>query len=117
MDDSAFAIIRFSNDATLVLECSWALFRDNAGMREIAGTKGGANLSPLRILTERDGIQIDITPSLQEVNAFQGEVAHFARCILGKEKPIPTAEQGAMMMKMLDAVYQSSATGKEVRIR
>lgn len=117
VDDAAFAIIRFSNDATLLLECSWALFRDNAGIREIAGTKGGANISPLRILTERDGIQVDITPTLAEVNAFQGEVSHFVRCILKKERPIPTAEQGATMMKMLDAVYESSATGREVRIR
>ncbi|MEW6360326.1 MAG: Gfo/Idh/MocA family oxidoreductase [Planctomycetota bacterium] len=117
VDDSAFAIIRFKNDATLVLECSWALFRDAAGVREIAGTKGGANLAPLRILTERNGIQEDITPQLKEENQFQNEAVHFARCVLGKETPIPSAEQGVMLMKMLDAVYQSSETGKEVRVR
>ncbi|NOZ23513.1 MAG: Gfo/Idh/MocA family oxidoreductase [Planctomycetes bacterium] len=117
VDDSAFAIVRFKNDATLVLECSWALYRDAGGAREIAGTKGGANLAPLRILTERNGIQEDITPQLKDENQFQNEVAHFARCVLGKEEPIPSAEQGMMLMQMLDAIYKSSETGKEVRIR
>jgi len=117
VDDSAFAIIRFANDATLVLECSWALYRDTGGVREIAGTKGGANLSPLRILTERNGIQEDVTPQLKDENQFANEVAHFVRCVAGKEKPIPDGEQGVMLMKMLDAIYKSSETGKEVRIR
>jgi len=116
VDDSAFAIIRFANDAILMLECSWALNRDAAAVREIAGTKGGATLNPLKILTEKNGVQVDIIPSLPKVNNFQGEVAHFARCVLGKKKPISSAEQGVLLMKMLDAIYKSSATGKEVRI-
>ncbi|MBN1675676.1 MAG: Gfo/Idh/MocA family oxidoreductase [Kiritimatiellae bacterium] len=117
VDDSAFAMIRFENDATLMLECSWALFRESRGIREIAGTKGGVNLSPLSVLSERDGVMLTTTPQLKKANAFEGEVRHFCRCVLGQEKPIPTAEQGVTLMKMLDAVYQSSQTGKEVRIR
>jgi len=117
VDDAAFAIIRFKNDATLILECSWALNMDPGGTRMIAGTKGGANLSPLKILTERDGVQVNITPELKEVHSFSGETANFVRSALGKEECVASAEQGVMLMKMLDAVYESSATGREVRIR
>jgi len=119
VDDSAFAMIRFKNDATLMLECSWALYRQTGGIREIAGTKGGANLNPLTLFTEQDGVQMTATPELgkKKKGPFQGEVQHFARCVLRQEKPIPSAEQGVMLMKMLDAVYKSAATGKEVRIR
>lgn len=118
VDDSAFAMIRFANDATLLLECSWALYGKPGGFRAIAGTKGGANLDPLRLFTEENGVQLTSTPEVKaKTNGFQGEVQHFARCVLGREKPIPSAEQGVLLMKMLDAIYKSAATGKETRIR
>jgi len=33
-------------------------------------TKGGAELNPMRIFTERDGVQLDISPQVPQVDAF-----------------------------------------------
>jgi predicted dehydrogenase len=37
--------------------------------------------------------------------------------ILGKEEPICTLEQALTVQKVLDSIYRSSETGREVRIR
>ena len=116
VDDSAFALVRFANGATLMLECSWALHRSNNNIREIAGTAGGACLDPLKIFTQRDGTQVDITPHLPNDNIYIREVAHFVRCIRKEEQPITSAEQGVLLMQILEAIYKSAQTGKEVRL-
>ena len=42
---------------------------------------------------------------------------HFKECIHGKAKPIIGAREGVQLMRMLDAIYKSGATGKSVEIR
>jgi len=116
VDDAAFALIKFHNGATLMLEATWALNLPGGGYCEIAGTKGGARLSPLAVFTERDGMQIDITPTAPKLNAMLGETAHFVDCCLNGRKPIMDGEQGVHLMQMLDGIYKSQATGKAVRI-
>lgn len=117
VDDSAFALIKFDNDATLILEASWALNQRGGGIKQIAGTKGGAEFDPLVIFTERNGMQVDITPKPPQNNPFADQVRHFVDCVQNNKEPIASARQGILLMKMLDAVYESSRTGKEVRIR
>ena len=117
VDDSAFGLIKFENGATLILEATWALNVRGGSFAQIAGTKGGADLEPLTIFVERKGMTLDVTPTPPQVNAFAGEVEHFVRCILEGKEPGPSAEQGVMLMKMLDGIYRSGETGKEVRIK
>ena len=117
VDDSAFGIVKFANGATLILECSWALNLPGSSVLQLAGTKGGVELDPLRIYTERDGVQLDVTAEAPAANAFAGQTGHFIDCILKGKEPIVSAEQGVQLMQMLDGIYKSSATGKEVRIR
>lgn len=36
--------------------------------------------------------------------------------ILGKDKPLCTMEQSLVVQRLLDAIYESSASGREVRL-
>lgn len=117
VDDSAFGLIRFDNDATLILECSWALNLSGGSATQIAGTKGGVEMSPVKILTERDGVQVDMTPQVPEADAFAGQTDHFVECLQTGRTPIIGAEQGVQLMQMLEGIYKSAQTGREVRIR
>jgi len=117
VDDSAFALIKFDNGATLILECSWALNLPGGGAIQVAGTKGGADLNPLKIFTERDGIQMDLSPEVPNVDSFAGQTAHFVECIQNNKTPLMSAEQGVQLMQMLDGIYKSAETGKEVKIK
>ena len=91
----------------------------------LAGTKGGAQLDPLRIHTEQNGMVFDMTPGSSSMpdgytgagaNPFWGETAHFVSVIRGEEELVATPEHGIQIMEMLDAVYTSSDTGKEVQL-
>jgi predicted dehydrogenase len=43
-------------------------------------------------------------------------MTHFAECIKGNRQPMATAQQGRTIQSILDAIYRSSSTGKEVRV-
>ncbi|MCY2931751.1 MAG: Gfo/Idh/MocA family oxidoreductase [Planctomycetota bacterium] len=117
VEDSAFAMVRFVNDATLILECSWSLNQAGGSIQQLAGTKGGAEMHPLKIFTETDGVLADLMPQPAGNDWYGDEVRHFAVSIQNRRQPLATAEQGVQLMQMLDAVYESQRTGREVRIR
>ncbi len=117
VDDSAFGLIKFENGATLYVEATWAVNYESGSFNTIAGTKGGAQLDPLVIYTERKGTLMDITPNVKDLNPFALEIEHFIDCVTKGKEPMPSAEQGIMLMRMLDGIYRSSKMGKEVKIK
>ena len=44
-------------------------------------------------------------------------MVHFIDCLLGKAKPYVKPEESLAVQKILDAIYVSAATGREVRIK
>jgi predicted dehydrogenase len=45
---------------------------------------------------------------------FPQEIAHFARCVQGKETPIETGEDGREVLKIMCAAYESAGAGKRI---
>lgn len=121
VEDFAHATVRFDNGAILVLETSYNLNTPDEpdGSRvEIYGTKSGAITGPLRFFSDRDGhlskfTFADLAPESFDT-IFQKEMAHFVDCIQNGTTCRNTAEDGVMIMKILDAIYASGATGHEV---
>ena len=116
VDDATFAQIHFENGATIVLETTWALNLPGDNYIRIAGTKAGASLNPFTLYTEEDGKQVDKSLEAPSINSFDEEVKHFVACIVEETEPIPSAEQGIMLMQMLDGIYESAKTGQSVHI-
>jgi len=114
VEDFASAYIRFENGATMIAEISWAMNCPAERIySEIYGTKAGASVSPLTIWTEEHGALADIEPKhVKGLSQFE----HFADCILKDKTPISPGEHGVLMMKVLDAIYESSETEREVVI-
>ena len=48
---------------------------------------------------------------------FVQEIDHFVDCILNGTPCIAPAEDGVVVMKILDAIYESAKTGHEVIIK
>jgi predicted dehydrogenase len=121
VEEFAAAFVRFENSATLMLEVSWLLHHDTPGEdRQIwlYGTEGGAHLPKCEIYqTNRQTKQLynrtlQLTKDSLEPHALQ--CVEFAQAILdGAPSPVP-AEQSLQVMTILDAVYQSQETGREV---
>jgi predicted dehydrogenase len=123
VEDMAAAMIRFDNGMVLNIEVSFSLnVGKNVGTIEIFGTKAGAKIDPeLSIYSERNGYLVDITPAhktaLEFNGLFENEIKHFVDCILEKTECIAPAEDGIEIMNILDAIYESAATKKEVMIK
>jgi predicted dehydrogenase len=118
VEDLAVGLIRFADGQAIQAEMSWAshIERDR-GFCDLYGTVGGASLEPqFRIFTDKHGAQVDLAPRFPEVASHEAEVVHFVECILGRAQPISPGEDGLMIQRMLDAIYRSAQTGKEVAI-
>jgi predicted dehydrogenase len=119
VDDAAFALVKFENGATLILETSWALNieKDEHGPM-LAGTLGGATLEPLRIYKEAHDHLLDITPMRRwpQVRPYDEEIKDFISAIRQGGEPLVKAEEALIVQQIVDAIYESSTTGDAVRI-
>lgn len=121
VEELALAFVRFDNDATLVLEVSWMLHHDTASedmQMWLYGTNGGAHWPKVEVLqTNYDTKQLynrtlKLTADLAEAHAQ--ECIEFAQAVVdGAPSPVP-AEQSMQVMQILNAIYESQKTGREV---
>lgn len=120
VEDLAAAMIRFDNGAVLNVEASFSLNIDeDKGEIEFFGDKGGAKIDPeLKIYSTANGYMTDISlkakTALEFSGLFQKEINHYVDCLLGNTECRSPAVDGYEMMKILDAIYESAATGHEV---
>lgn len=126
VEDLGAALIRFDNGATVVLEASWAGFtekRENM-VTELWGTTGGVIQRNVGEGYEFEALALsEEAGSLwkrqlqQPVDACPSSYTEFIAAILEDRDPIATGQHGLDVQQILDAVYKSAATGKEIRIR
>lgn len=115
VEDLGTGMIKFDNGATVFVEASWASnIANDQFYSTLLGDKGGADLDPLRIYTEMNGTQVDIAPQFPGIHGHQAEVFHFVECLRDGKTPLATGEHGLDVVKILDALYESSETGKMV---
>lgn len=121
VEDFAVGFVRFENGATLTLESSFvANLETNQFHTSLFGTEGGVYLDPFnnantKIFREESGTLTDTAPVfLPTVGTHEAELRAFVNCILEDlPEPVP-GEQGLMVTQILDAIYKSAETGKEV---
>jgi len=125
VEDLAAGMIRFANGATLIVEASWAAnIRENELMEtRLLGTKAGLvqrNVNEgygfeAEMYIEHDGRQFDMKlhPPMPGVKSAYH---HFVDCILDGAPHIATADEGIVVMDLLDAIYASARRGAPVRI-
>ncbi|MDR2104060.1 MAG: Gfo/Idh/MocA family oxidoreductase [Treponema sp.] len=120
VEDLAVAMIRFDNGAVLQVEAAFSLnIKQNEGILQFFGTKGGAKLSPeLELYTEINGYLADVNlaaPTALSFNGlFEAEIDHFVDCLL-KGTPCRTpAQDGVEIMRILEGIYESARLGREV---
>ena len=123
VEDLATALIRFDNGAVLSVEAAFSLnLKKNEGKIELFGTKGGAKMDPeLELYGEMNGYMTDMRlaetqTALSFDGLFENEINHFVDCVQKGTPCIAPAEDGVMLMKILDGVYESARTNHEVVI-
>ena len=122
VEDMAAAFIRLESGATIAFKTSWAVnLPDGYGDTVLAGTQAGLRLDPLTLFGGVGDYQADITPVVpqQPDTPFYGHwlaTEHFVRVLQGHETMIVQPAEVLNVMRTLDAMYQSAATGAEVRL-
>jgi predicted dehydrogenase len=126
VEDLAVGLVKFANGATLAVEASWAGHQENeeeVGI-QLFGRDGGARIympgfrkaDSLRVFTEVDGKVADFAPEYVIDDEYAREVRHFVECIRTGKQPLAPGEQGVTVMRIIDALYASAASGREVRL-
>lgn len=122
VEELAAAFIRFENGAVLMLEVSWMLHHEAGEFEDMQvwlyGKKGGLHWPSLQKLTSDPNSKSHsnsiLKPLPKSVEPHAQECIEFSEAII-KDQPVPVpAEHSLQVMKILNAVYLSEKTGKEV---
>ena len=123
VEECAIAYVRFENGATLVLEISWLLHHNTQGedmQMWLYGKEGGSLWPACEIYTTSYETRQHYNRILQKtadaIEPHALECMEFAQALVdGAPSPVP-AEQSLQVMTILDGIYRSQQTGREVRL-
>jgi predicted dehydrogenase len=128
VDDTGVIIIEWDNDATSYIESGW--WQPHADGPEAAtqlyGTQGFGQLFPTQLeLPNAKTQKVDILKSGFKFprrehcpqSMYDAQMAHFVDSIRKNKTPVPGGVEGLINMKVVDAAYKSSKTGKVVEVR
>ncbi|MDQ3856024.1 MAG: Gfo/Idh/MocA family oxidoreductase [Chloroflexota bacterium] len=136
VEDLATALVKLDNGATIVLDVSWLSHIEQGDLvySQLFGTEGGAKI-------ERGGGQEDLriytvggsgasrttmvgSPKFNSwgqqqhgfmlYESFRGEIADFVDSIKDGRQPGATITHGLDILRVLDAIYRSAETGREI---
>jgi predicted dehydrogenase len=111
VEDFAIGLLRFEGGETILVEASWVLKAKTITYSYVCGTEGGATLLPDLEAAAADGTPLEIEP-LPDLEP----PARFVDDIISDKPFVAPAEDGLSVMRMLDAVYKSSESKREVSI-
>jgi predicted dehydrogenase len=121
VEDQAAALVRFAGGASLTLHAAWCHDRvEGARGFEMVGT-AGAVAWPLRVVAERAGQPVDLTPpAVPETSwpdSVRWQLADVVRRIqAGEEVGLVTPRQALTLQRLIDGIYESAAQGREVAL-
>lgn len=123
VEQSGSAFVVCENGASVFVDVTWHHVgegeRFGVGLR---GGKGTAAINPLKVWKELNGVPVDVAPtgSVGRENPFmasyRAEWAHFQALLAGQAPP-PDLHEHLVLHKVIDAIYESAARGKDVAIR
>ncbi len=122
VEDFATALIKMDNGSTLSLEVSWAVHMDtdNTPFIHLMGTEGGASYRGPhgKLLTEKFDRPLEtelVTPEDDEGERIRLS-RHFLECIREGKEPIASGMTGFTNSLVLNAIYESSKSGREIQL-
>jgi predicted dehydrogenase len=128
VDDTGVILVEWDNGATSFIESGW--WQPHADGPEAAtqlyGTQGYGQLFPTQLeLPNVKTQKLDLIKSGFKFPRkehcpqcmYDAELAYFVECIRENKTPVPGGLEGLTNMKVVDAAYRSSRTGKVVKIK
>jgi predicted dehydrogenase len=119
VDDLAVALIKLKSGRTVLLEASWAAHQPEGDYNgtQLFGTEAGLKFPPLQLFRATPTGYATELVNCTTPYAHPNRMVHFVDVLLGKAAPYVQPAESLAVQKILDAIYQSANTGREVRIR
>jgi predicted dehydrogenase len=121
VDDYCAAFLKLKSGQTVILEASWAAYLPADSHRDygidLLGTNAGLSLYPARLFRNGPSGYETIHLSLPKLPYGEDRTHHFVGAVLDGKKPLVTLEESLKLQQILDAIYASSETGKEIRLK
>lgn len=118
IEDMARGMITFKNGASILLDTAFAAnVKEHETMNvSLMGNQGGADVFPLTIYQEKHDTLVDLTPAyLPERNEHALEIERFVDACLHHRQPISTPQEGVIVQKIIEGLYQSAKSGEAVK--
>lgn len=126
VDDGSVAFMRLANQASLMLQATWAEHRkpgDDFIQVELQGTQGSAywklinyRETEFRLYNEINGAAVTTIPNVitTETAGHERVVQEFVASVIYDRPLVSSGAHGFMGVQVLEAMYTSSATRREV---
>lgn len=133
VEDSAFGLVKMKNGAVIYLEASWALnvLKSMEASTTLCGTRAGAEIHHggsygqdelIYNTVEHNQLMEKVISPAPLVDFFEGGAAaeavreqdQWLNALQGKGEPLVKPEQAFVVTQILEAIYKSAETGKEV---
>lgn len=119
VDDHVTGYITFENGVSFMLECSWAAnIKEDETNLSISGVDGGLNVYPFELYQAKYGTffsgEAKFTTAASQAALLQAQ--NFVASCLGEAELIVKPEQALQVTRIIEAIYQSSETGKSVKL-
>ncbi len=117
VEDLAIGHIRFEDGSVMQVEASFAAHARESWTFSFLAEKGGGDFEDLSVRTDENGYMVDKKPAyLANDDCFDLKMRAFVDTVLHKKPTIADAAEGLDIQKMIDGIYRSAETGKEVSI-
>ena len=129
VDDTAFAVLTLASGAQLRLLVTWAAMGPAEDRVTLYGKKGGLDRSDhygsnpalkQYSFDKTAGKIVESTPDLEkfkfEGTAWMKAIGNFVDVVRGKGKLVVQPEQSLKVIKILEAIAKSAASGQEVKL-
>jgi predicted dehydrogenase len=120
VDDFAVAFFRLKSGRTVILESSWAAYVPSDTREygiDLFGENAGISLYPARMFRNGPNGYETVHLNVPKLPHSEDRIHHFVASILDGKKPLVPLDESLQLQHILDAIYASAASGKEVRLK
>jgi predicted dehydrogenase len=123
VEDTAVAFIRCKDSSVIGIEVSWVPKPVSEQMvLTVYGSKGWAQLNPLKVFKRINDQYIDYSPSQQKDDkrifrkSYENELRYFIGTVRGDYPFMSTIEEAVLRMSLIESIYKSAELKSEVKI-
>jgi len=115
-EDYAHIMLTFERGKNAFIEANW-LTPYKTRVLVVTGSRAIAKLDYITQELTIETAEKTVQPRIPWQEPLKLELQHFARCVLGKEKPFITGLDGLKALKIAEAALKSSKTGRLVKLK